>query len=87
MYVVLAIKYSLLCPFICTVPSPSGLGVVRELHNSVLISWTPALSELIQAYHIYVDGQFNMAVKSEERAKALIEDVNSDMVSRFNMGS
>ena len=67
---------------ISAVQSPSGLGVARELYNSVLISWIPSPSDAVQAYHIYVDGEFNMAVKATERAKALIEGINSDRVSR-----
>ena len=34
----------------------------------------------IQAYHVYVDGDFKTSVKGTERTKALVENVHSSKV-------
>ena len=69
--------------FVVGVPYPRNLRLDRQLKNSILIGWHPpeglALSE-IQAYHIYVNGEFKTSVKGTERTKALVEGVHSSKV-------
>ncbi|XP_074640850.1 RIMS-binding protein 2-like isoform X2 [Tubulanus polymorphus] len=62
------------------IPCPRKLTLDRQLTNSILIGWAPpdvANPGDIQAYHIYVDGQFKTSVKGTERTRALVEGVTS----------
>ena len=65
------------------VPHPRNLRLDRQLTNSILIGWaTPdgIASSDIQAYHVYVDGDFKTSVKGSERTKALVEGVHKSKV-------
>ncbi|VDQ04515.1 unnamed protein product [Trichobilharzia regenti] len=68
------------------VPAPRSITLERQLFQSILISWKPPeLSsmndgKIVSAYHIYVDGQFRLAVMSKEKTRALIDNVDADKV-------
>lgn len=64
-------------------PSPRRLQVDRQLSQSVLISWAPPEHPPpdLQAFHIYVDGQFRSAVKVTEKTRALVESLDASRVS------
>lgn len=56
----------------------------RQLNKSVLIGWSPPEPvgyNLIDSYHVYVDGVLKVTVKANERTRALIEGVDSTRVS------
>lgn len=56
----------------------------RQLNKSVLIGWSPPEPcgyNLIDSYHVYVDGVLKVTVKANERTRALIEGVDSNRVS------
>lgn len=58
----------------------------RQLNKSVLIGWSPPEPvgyNLIDSYHVYVDGVLKVTVKANERTRALIEGVDSTRVSNW----
>lgn len=65
------------------VPPPKRLMLERQFHKSLLIGWLPpdCSRSFIDCYHIYVDGVLKVNVPSNERTKALIEGVDSSIVS------
>lgn len=68
-----------------TVPAPKHLTLERQLNKSVLIGWSPPEPvgyNLIDSYHVYVDGVLKVTVKANERTRALIEGVDSTRVSK-----
>lgn len=68
----------------CAVPAPKHLTLERQLNKSVLIGWSPPEPcgyNLIDSYHVYVDGVLKVTVKANERTRALIEGVDSNRVS------
>ncbi|XP_060079138.1 peripheral-type benzodiazepine receptor-associated protein 1-like [Ylistrum balloti] len=68
------------------IPCPHKLTLDRQLTSSILISWRPPTEEvLVKSYHIYVDGDFKASVKSNERTKALVENVDSRNVHRVSV--
>lgn len=59
----------------------------RQLNKSVLIGWSPPEPvgyNLIDSYHVYVDGVLKVTVKANERTRALIEGVDSTRVSNWD---
>lgn len=69
---------------VCAVPAPKHLTLERQLNKSVLIGWSPPEPcgyNLIDSYHVYVDGVLKVTVKANERTRALIEGVDSNRVS------
>lgn len=69
-----------------TVPAPKHLTLERQLNKSVLIGWSPPEPvgyNLIDSYHVYVDGVLKVTVKANERTRALIEGVDSTRVSKW----
>jgi len=65
------------------VPAPKHLTLERQLNKSVLIGWSPPEPvgyNLIDSYHVYVDGVLKVTVKANERTRALIEGVDSTRV-------
>lgn len=68
-----------------SVAPPKRLILERQLHKSILIGWLhpDCPRGLIDCYHIYVDGVLKASVPSGERTKALVEGVDSSMVSFF----
>ncbi|XP_018645561.1 hypothetical protein Smp_176510 [Schistosoma mansoni] len=72
------------------VPAPRMITLERQLFQSVLISWkSPELNEnkIVSAYHIYVDGQFRLAVMAKEKTRALIDNVDADKPHRISIRS
>ncbi|KAK4471104.1 hypothetical protein MN116_005503 [Schistosoma mekongi] len=75
------------------VPAPRMITLERQLFQSVLISWkAPDISlmnenKIVSAYHIYVDGQFRLAVMSKEKTRALIDNVDADKPHRISIRS
>ncbi|KAH9525760.1 RIMS-binding protein 2, partial [Bulinus truncatus] len=66
-------------------PSPRGLSLDKQLTNSILISWKEPeqVSGLeVQCYHIFVDGCLKTSIKGNERTKALLEGVSSNVNHR-----
>lgn len=65
------------------VPPPQRLILERQLHKSILIGWLhpecPRGS--IESYQIYVDGVLKMTIPYGDRTKALVEGVDSSIVS------
>lgn len=64
-------------------PAPKHLTLERQLNKSVLIGWSPPEPcgyNLIDSYHVYVDGVLKVTVKANERTRALIEGVDSNRV-------
>lgn len=69
------------------IPHPMNITLNRQLHNSIFISWEIPEnigSYDIQAYHIYVNGQFRTSVKGSERTKALLEGIDSSKVLEWS---
>lgn len=66
-----------------TVPPPQRCMVERQLHKSVLIGWlNPEYPRtMIDHYQIYVDGVLKATIPAGDRTKALVEGVDSSMVS------
>lgn len=76
--------FSLSVSLFITVPAPKHLTLERQLNKSVLIGWSPPEPvgyNLIDSYHVYVDGVLKVTVKANERTRALIEGVDSTRVS------
>uniref|UniRef100_T1IQ91 Fibronectin type-III domain-containing protein n=1 Tax=Strigamia maritima TaxID=126957 RepID=T1IQ91_STRMM len=73
--------------FSVLVPAPQNLTLERQLHKSILISWSApdVPNNAIEAYDVYVDGLLNTTVKATERTRALIEGVDSAVV-RYTFG-
>ncbi|CAH8513073.1 unnamed protein product [Schistosoma mattheei] len=75
------------------VPAPRMITLERQLFQSVLISWkSPELNsmnenKIVSAYHIYVDGQFRLAVMAKEKTRALIDNVDADKPHRISIRS
>ncbi|OWF38817.1 Peripheral-type benzodiazepine receptor-associated protein 1 [Mizuhopecten yessoensis] len=68
------------------IPCPQKLTLDRQLTSSILISWRPPPEDvLVKSYHVYVDGDFKAIVKSNERTKALVENVDSRTVHRVSV--
>ncbi|KER23194.1 LOW QUALITY PROTEIN: hypothetical protein T265_14693, partial [Opisthorchis viverrini] len=70
-------------PFeISDIRAPRMLTLERQLVHSVLISWKPpdvtTTGQTVSAYHVYVDGQFRLAVKAKEKTRALLDRVDAD---------
>uniref|UniRef100_A0A0B7AIF9 RIMS-binding protein 2 n=1 Tax=Arion vulgaris TaxID=1028688 RepID=A0A0B7AIF9_9EUPU len=66
-------------------PCPRSLCLDRQLTNSILVSWRgpdPIPGLEIHSYNVLVDGEIKASVKSNERMKALLEGVNSNIVHR-----
>ncbi|KAK7866268.1 hypothetical protein R5R35_007103 [Gryllus longicercus] len=76
--------------FSVLVPPPKQLTLERQLHKSVLISWShpdgcpPAA---VDSYHVYVDGVLKTTVKATERPRALVEGVDSTRPHRISVRS
>lgn len=54
------------------------------MNKSVLIGWTPPDppgNQIIESYHVYVDGVLKVTVKANERTRALVEGVDLNRVS------
>lgn len=67
-----------------TVPAPQHLSLERQMNKSVLIGWAipdPPGCQLIESYHVYVDGVLKVTVKANERTRALVEGVDLNKVS------
>lgn len=67
-----------------SVPAPQHLSLERQLNKSVLIGWAmpdPPGCQLIESYHVYVDGVLKVTVKANERTRALVEGVDLNKVS------
>lgn len=62
---------------------PQRLLLERQLHKSVLIGWLhpECPKHMIVEYQIYVDGVLKASIPSGDRTKALVEGVDSSMVS------
>ncbi|XP_064550324.1 uncharacterized protein Rbp isoform X11 [Drosophila montana] len=72
------------------VPAPKHLTLERQLNKSVLIGWSPPEPvgyNLIDSYHVYVDGVLKVTVKANERTRALIEGVDSTRPHRISVRS
>ncbi|CAH8535504.1 unnamed protein product [Heterobilharzia americana] len=75
------------------VPAPRLITLERQLFQSVLISWKPpelsSMNEnkIVSAYHIYVDGQFRLAVMAKEKTRALLDNVDADKPHRISIRS
>lgn len=70
--------------FLFSVPAPKHLTLERQLNKSVLIGWSPPEPlgyNLVDSYHVYVDGVLKVTVKANERTRALIEGVDSTRVT------
>uniref|UniRef100_A0A094ZIQ3 Peripheral-type benzodiazepine receptor-associated protein 1 n=1 Tax=Schistosoma haematobium TaxID=6185 RepID=A0A094ZIQ3_SCHHA len=73
--------------------APRMITLERQLFQSVLISWkSPELNsmnenKIVSAYHIYVDGQFRLAVMAKEKTRALIDNVDADKPHRISIRS
>lgn len=70
------------------VPAPRHLTLERQLNKSVLIGWNPPDQyghHQIESYHVYVDGNLKVTVKAAERTRALVEGVDCNRVSLFNI--
>lgn len=69
--------------FSILVPAPQHLTLERQLNKSVLIGWSmpdPPGCQLIESYHVYVDGVLKVTVKANERTRALVEGVDLNRV-------
>lgn len=67
-------------------PFPKSLQLDRQLVSSTLVSWLPPDNinpADIRSYHVFLDGDIKMAVRGNERTKALLENVESRKVSIF----
>lgn len=65
------------------VPAPQHLSLEKQLNKSVLIGWTPPDppgNQLIESYHVYVNGVLKVTVKANERTRALVEGVDLNRV-------
>uniref|UniRef100_A0A1A9VBB6 RIMS-binding protein 2 n=1 Tax=Glossina austeni TaxID=7395 RepID=A0A1A9VBB6_GLOAU len=72
------------------VPAPKHLTLERQLNKSVLIGWSPPEPcgyNLIDSYHVYVDGVLKVTIKANERTRALIEGVDSNRPHRISVRS
>lgn len=74
------------------VPSPQHLTLEKQMNKSVLMSWSmpePPGCQLIESYHVYVDGVLKVTVKANERTRALVEGVDLNRVNfiRFSFTS
>ncbi|XP_033748980.1 peripheral-type benzodiazepine receptor-associated protein 1-like isoform X4 [Pecten maximus] len=68
------------------IPCPHKLTLDRQLTSSILISWCPPPEDvIIKSYHVYIDGDFKAIVKSNERTKALVENVDSRTIHRVSV--
>ncbi|TGZ63929.1 hypothetical protein CRM22_006641 [Opisthorchis felineus] len=77
-------------PFeISDIRAPRMLTLERQLVHSVLISWKPpdvtSTGQTVSAYHVYVDGQFRLAVKAKEKTRALLDRVDADKPHRISV--
>ncbi|OON22070.1 variant SH3 domain protein, partial [Opisthorchis viverrini] len=77
-------------PFeISDIRAPRMLTLERQLVHSVLISWKPpdvtTTGQTVSAYHVYVDGQFRLAVKAKEKTRALLDRVDADKPHRISV--
>lgn len=82
---IFSFSLSLSTSLLITVPAPKHLTLERQLNKSVLIGWSPPEPvgyNLIDSYHVYVDGVLKVTVKANERTRALIEGVDSTRVSK-----
>ncbi|KAH9514572.1 hypothetical protein Btru_025681 [Bulinus truncatus] len=70
-------------------PSPRGLSLDKQLTNSILISWKEPEQVAgleVQCYHIFVDGCLKTSIKGNERTKALLEGVSSNVLNCVECG-
>lgn len=68
------------------VPAPQHLTLERQLNKSVLIGWAmpdPPACQVVDSYHVYVDGVLKVTVKTSERTRALVEGVDLNRVIIF----
>ncbi|WAR02095.1 RIMB1-like protein [Mya arenaria] len=69
-------------------PFPRNLQLDRQLASSILVSWQPPdnvdLAD-IRSYHVFLDGDFKMLVRGNERTKALLENVESRKIHRVSV--
>lgn len=75
--------FFILLTFSILVPAPQHLTLERQLNKSVLIGWSmpdPPGCQLIESYHVYVDGVLKVTVKANERTRALVEGVDLNRV-------
>lgn len=66
-----------------SVPAPQHLSLEKQLNKSVLIGWTPPDppgNQLVESYHVYVNGVLKVTVKANERTRALVEGVDLNRV-------
>lgn len=59
------------------------MSLERQMNKSVLIGWTPPdppANQLVESYHVYVDGVLKVTVKANERTRALVEGVDLNRV-------
>ncbi|XP_055604751.1 uncharacterized protein LOC129752985 [Uranotaenia lowii] len=76
--------------FSVLVPAPKHLTLERQLNKSVLIGWTPPDPpgcNVIESYHVYVDGVLKVTVKATERTRALVEGVDCNRPHRISVRS
>lgn len=69
--------------FPITVSAPQHLSLEKQLNKSVLIGWAgpdPPGNQMIESYHVYVDGVLKVTVKANERTRALVEGVDLNRV-------
>lgn len=65
------------------VPAPQHLSLEKQLNKSVLIGWSapdPPGNQIVESYHVYVDGVLKVTVKANERTRALVEGVDLNRV-------
>jgi len=65
------------------VPPPKRLILEKQLHKRIPIEWLhpDCLRGMVDCFQIYVDGVLKVTVPGGERTKALVEGVDSSMVS------
>ncbi|XP_031639203.1 RIMS-binding protein 2-like, partial [Contarinia nasturtii] len=76
--------------FLFLVPAPQHLSLEKQLNKSVLIGWAapdPPGNQIIESYHVYVDGVLKVTVKANERTRALVEGVDLNRPHRISVRS
>ncbi|XP_052272228.1 peripheral-type benzodiazepine receptor-associated protein 1-like isoform X3 [Dreissena polymorpha] len=69
-------------------PFPRSLQLDRQLATSILVSWSPPdniAPDEIRSYHVFLDGDFKLLVRGNERTKALLENVESRKIHRVSV--
>ena len=69
------------------VPAPFNLALEKQMHKSIMISWTAAGPPgfTIEAYNVYVNRERKTSVRANERCRALVEGIDLSSCHRVSV--